>query len=100
MSVRLHSNYIEFRSAGGNYLENKQNIENTLLRYIKVIAIAADPNAEKNEYAKKLYKLLTLNQISNDKNSIYWFAKYSAGEITLRRLKSRIEDIRYNRSYK
>jgi hypothetical protein len=87
MTIRLHSKYIEFRSAGGNYLENKTTIENTLIRYIKAMAIAADPEAEKEEYVKKIYKLLSSRQASQSKDTIHLFAQYTAGEITLRDLK-------------
>jgi hypothetical protein len=97
MTIRLHGNYIEFRSAGGNYLDNKTTIENTLIRYVKAMAIAADPEAEKEEYAKKIYKLFTSKKMSQNKDTVHLFALYQAGELTLRELKARIIAAQSNR---
>lgn len=80
VSVNIKSNYVEFRSAGGDYLSNKDKIRDTLLRYVRVMALAADPNAERQEYAKKLYKLLS--SITGDEtNTIKAFSLYRAGAI-------------------
>ena len=99
ISINLHHNYIEFRSAGGNYLDKKTDIENTLMRYVRAVAIAADPNAEKAEYAKKLYKFLTDKLPANNKDSTFLFAKYISGQISLDHLKIALKRFRYESFY-
>ena len=81
MSVNIKSNYIEFRSAGGDYFQNINLVKNTLLRYVRAMAIAADPNAEKREYAKKLYKLFSIEPNNKNTNSIKLFSMYASGQI-------------------
>ena len=93
LSVNIRNEYIEFRAAGGNYLEDKDKILNTIYRYIRAMSIAADPKAEQHEYVKKLYKILTSSNESN-KDSIFHFSKYVAGEITKGQLKQRIRRLR------
>ena len=97
MTIHPHNNYIEFRSAGGLWIENKSNIENTLLRYVRVMAIAADPMAEQEEYYKKLYKLLTSRIKTVNKDSIVLFAKYISGQINLDKLKTSVKSIQNRR---
>ena len=81
VSVNIKDNYIEFRSAGGSYFDKKDELRNVMLRYVRVMASAADPEADKQEYAKKLYKLLST--ITGDEtNTIKAFAAYTAGTIT------------------
>ena len=81
VSVNIKSNYIEFRSAGGDYFQNINLVKNTLLRYVRAMAIAADPNAEKREYAKKLYKLFSIEPNNKNTNSIKLFSMYASGQI-------------------
>jgi len=52
--------YLEFRIIGGDYTDRLDEVKNTINRYIHVVNIAADPNAYKNQYVKKLQKLLSL----------------------------------------
>lgn len=87
LSVSVKNNYVEFRSAGGNYLDQKKLIVSTLLRYVRAMAIAADPNAEREEYLKKIYKLFNENKTTQSKDSIDMFAKFVAGDIDLETLK-------------
>ena len=93
LSVNIKSNYIEFRSAGGKYFQARDNIKNTLLRYVRAMAIAADPNAEKQEYAKKLYKLFG-SQGLGDVNSIALFSQYAAGTLTKSELVNKVKALR------
>ena len=82
-SVNVKPNYVEFRSAGGDYLDNKDEIKQTMMRYVQAIAIAADPEAHKQEYAKKLMQLL--NKFSTGGSRIDrmmdLFSRYNAGLI-------------------
>lgn len=79
VTVNIKRGYVEFRSAGGNYLQKQTAIKNTLLRYVRVMAIAADPQAEKREYAKKLYKLLAANNDPDIQDVVMLFSVFSSG---------------------
>ena len=84
-SINPKGNYIEFRSAGNsNYFEDIDKLKNTLLRYARAMSIAGNPAAERNEYYKKLYKLIA--PVQQDP-ALALFAKYSAGELTAEQLK-------------
>jgi hypothetical protein len=77
--------YIEFRSAGGsNYFEDIDKLKNTLLRYAQAMAVAGDPAAERQEYYKKLYKLIA--PASGD-SALDLFARFATGEISSADLK-------------
>lgn len=57
-SKLLDYGYIEFRITGGKGYENKfYDLYNTIGRYLRVIHIATEENAYRNEYIKKLYSL-------------------------------------------
>ena len=99
VSVNIKDNYIEVRSAGGNYLGELSQIKLTLMRYVRVMGLAADPNAEKQEYAKKLYKFLT-SMIKTDDDSIKYFSQYSANTLPLSALKSFIRKVQRTRADK
>ena len=58
-SINNKRGYIEFRSPGGDWLnENFDKIENTLLRFVVALDSAMDPQKNREEYLTKLYKLL------------------------------------------
>jgi hypothetical protein len=77
--------YIEFRSAGGsNYFEDIDRLKNTLLRYAQAMTIAADPSAERKEYYKKLYKLISPPE---GDTALDLFSRFAAGEISSADLK-------------
>ena len=100
VSVNIKDNYIEFRSAGGDYLSNKDKIRDTMLRYVRVMAVAADPEAEKQEYAKKLYKLMTSMGSEMQDNTIKAFSLYSAGAITRTQLIDMLKQAQHTRKAK
>ena len=96
-SVNTKDGYIEFRSPGGDWLnENFDKIESTLLRFVVAMDAAVDETKYKEEYAKKLYKLLA----GNDKdvtNTMVYFARYAAGELPQSALKSFIKQAQFER---
>lgn len=95
-SINNKSGYIEFRSPGGDWLdENFEKIENTLLRFVVALDAAVDETKYKEEYAKKLYKLLAPSNDGSD--TLQYFAKYSAGEIPKAALRSFIKQAQLNR---
>jgi len=83
-SVGLKDNRIEFRSAGGSdYLNNFQAILDLINRFIVAYAVAADPEAHKKEYGKKLYKLASnVGQGHVPKSAMTLFAGFNAGIIS------------------
>lgn len=101
VSVNIKNKYIEFRSAGGNYLEKFETIKNTMLRYVRVMNLAADPNEAKEEYAKKLFKLLAKGiDKSAQADTIKWFTMFSIGEMTKEELVNRLKLVKFNRMAK
>lgn len=114
-SINPKSNYIEFRSAGGSdYFRDMDKIQNTLMRYARATSLAMNPAAEKAEYAKKLYKLLTNTETKqvvdpktgrkrtevkgkNNNDAISIFSRYVAGELPQSALKSFLKQLQYGR---
>lgn len=97
--VTIHNkgNYIEFRSAGAsNYFGDIDRVQNTLLRYAYAMSIASDPAAERQEYAKKLYKLLS-ETVKEQGDVVQYFVKYSAGQLPRSELVSFVKQARIER---
>jgi hypothetical protein len=86
-SAHIQDGYIEFRSAGGDWLAEGDaepgKLENTMLRYARAMQIAADPSAERREFAKKLYKLVA----PEGDSQLALFSQFAAGEIDKEQLK-------------
>lgn len=81
-SINTKSGYIEFRSPGGDWLDsNFSKIEDTLMRFTVALSAAIDPEAYRQEYLKKLYKLLEGSQDKGGPDVLQLFANYSAGEL-------------------
>jgi hypothetical protein len=99
VTVNIKDKYIEVRSAGGDYLGDLPKIKNTLLRYVRAMSLAADPEAEKQEYAKKLYKFLS-PLIQGQDDIIQKFAQYNAGLLPVTGLKGLIKQAQVNRAAK
>jgi hypothetical protein len=59
--------YIEFRGTGGSdYHEKVDLLVTTIMRYVRAIKIAMDPNAHKKEYYSKLWTLMSDSEHFND----------------------------------
>jgi Putative amidoligase enzyme len=86
-TINPKEKYIEFRSAGGeDYSENIEKLQNTLGRYALAMHIASDPSAQRDEYQKKMYKLLSISEDSTD--TIKELSKLSAGKATDKNIQS------------
>ena len=94
-SAHIQDGYIEFRSPGGDWLAKSDEeigiLENTMLRFARAMAIAGDPSAERQEYAKKLYKLVT-QENPQYADALKLFSEYSAGTISKEQLKKQWAD--------
>jgi hypothetical protein len=88
-SAHIQDGYIEFRSAGGDWLAEEsadpQKLSSTMLRYARAMQIAANPAEERREYAKKLYKLVA----PEGDSQLALFSQFASGEITAEQLKKR-----------
>lgn len=86
-SAHIQDGYIEFRSAGGDWLAEEsadpQKLSSTMLRYARAMQIAASPAEERQEYAKKLYKLIS----PEGDGQLALFSQFSAGQIDKEQLK-------------
>jgi hypothetical protein len=98
-SINTKSNRIEFRSPGGDWLnENLDKIENTLLRFTVALSAAMDPEAYREEYLKKLYKLLSPTADTNrNKDTVKYFADYVAGNLPKAALRSFVKQAQLER---
>ena len=94
-SAHLQDGYVEFRSPGGDWLAKSDEeigiLENTMLRFARAMAIAGNPSAERQEYAKKLYKLVTADN-EQYADQLRLFSEFSAGTINKEQLKKQWAD--------
>lgn len=101
-SINTKGKYVEFRGPGGDYLDQDlDKLTNTALRLAMALNIAADDNAYKKEYAKKLYKLVSKEGEWTDPNhSVALFTRYATGEIKKAELLDNIRQARVARQEK
>lgn len=96
-TVNVHSNRIEFRSPGGDWIED-QDIEfiiSSIRRMVVVLDAALDPTKYQKEYAKKLYKFLQPYSGFNDITKI--FSMRNSGLITNKQMVQNINKLRKSR---
>ena len=97
-SINTKNGHVEFRSPGGDWLgDNFDKIENTLLRFTVALSAAMDPAAYREEYLKKLYKILAPK---DEKDPLSVFAKYAAGQLPAADLKSFVRQAQADRKAK
>jgi hypothetical protein len=95
-SINTKGGYVEFRSPGGDWLNEKFDlIVPTLKRFVVALDAAVDPDKYRQEYLKKLYKLLAPK---TKDDTLSYFAKFAAGELPKAALKSFIKQAQYERS--
>jgi hypothetical protein len=99
-SINTKEGHIEFRSPGGDWLDdNFDKIENTLLRFTVAMSAALNPDAYRQEYLTKLYKLLSENDKGNT-DTIKYFSEYVAGKIPQAALRSFVKQAQLQRQVK
>lgn len=99
-SINTKDGHIEFRSPGGDWLDdNFDKIENTLLRFTVAMSAALNPEAYREEYLKKLYKLLTEDN-TDESDTIRYFSEYVAGKIPKAALRSFVKQAQLTRQVK
>ena len=75
-SINTKEGYIEFRGPGGDYLDKTpEELVNTALRMALALRIATDETMYKQEYQKRLYKVLS---DSGEKDDLVKFKDYVA----------------------
>jgi gamma-glutamylcyclotransferase (GGCT)/AIG2-like uncharacterized protein YtfP len=82
-SISDNGKYVSFRHAGGDYLNDYQDVVNIVGRFVQAMIIASDPESNKQEYIKKLTKLYgtppargdSLSAIMNRYRASYDFVK-------------------------
>ena len=89
-SINTRGQYVEFRGPGGDYLDRDPlDLVNTALRLAMSLRIATNPEAYKQEYAKKLYKLVEQSPDADD--SVELFSQYAMGQINKSELAARLQ---------
>lgn len=80
-SINMQDNRVEFRAPGNDWLNTDvKKLIDTLNRYVVALSIASDPEQHKEEYAKKLYKLLYTSDA--DKKISQYISDYMANKIS------------------
>jgi hypothetical protein len=95
-SINTKTGYVEFRSPGGDWLNDKffNQIKPTLSRFVVALDAAMDPEKYRDEYLKKLYTLL---KPKSKEDTLSYFARYAAGEMPKAALKSFIKQAQLER---
>jgi len=102
-SINTKDKYVEFRGPGGDYLDQDlTKLTGTALRLAQALRIATDDNAYKQEYAKKLYKLVSPNEgdWTDPNNSVSLFSRYAMGQINKDELVSNVRQAQTARKEK
>jgi hypothetical protein len=94
--LNMHDKYVEFRYAGNDWLNMEvDQLENTLNRYVTAYGIACDPTAYREEYAKKLYKLIS--QSDDRFNTLRFFTEYVTGDLSNKDLEDKVQQYQTHR---
>lgn len=88
VQINFKDSYVEFRAPGNDWLGKfLPKVKETLYRFAYALMIASDPNAHKEEYAKKITKLLS----GSSEDDLAPFVQYASGQIDKQRLKTQIQ---------
>ena len=99
-SINVKPDRIEFRGAGGDYLDkNFNSIEQTIYRFVVALDAALDPAKYRNDYLKKLYKVFKAKK-ADDNDMLQLFIRHATGEMPTAALKSFLRQAQLERSTK
>jgi hypothetical protein len=99
-SINAKEGWVEFRGPGGDYLDkDTDQLVMTALRLAMSLKIACDETAFKQEYAKKLYKLIGPGEGKITDNTVELFTKYVAGELQKNQLMQYLKTAQTTRKY-
>lgn len=94
-SINIHDNYVEFRSPGGDWLdEDLDKIKNTVLRFVVALDAACKPDKYRQDYLKKLYKLF---EVKSEEDPLSYFAQFATGKLPFSALKSFVKQAQLTR---
>ena len=109
-SINTKKGYVEFRAPGGDYI-SKSPVElmNTAIRLAMSLKIACDDDAYRDEYAKKLYKIINPQEVEivgyNDdkpitqvKQTSLLFARFLAGKLSRKDLRDTLNSMKMQRT--
>lgn len=101
-SINTKGDYVEFRSPGGDWLDaNWSLVTPTLLRTVVALDAAMDPNKYRQEYQKKLYKLLDSSaQDTGDADVVQLFSEFAAGKLDKSQLIKQVRQQQLQRATK
>lgn len=79
-SINVKDGYVEFRSPGGDYLDDDYwgEVKSTLLRFVVALDAACSRTKYHQEYLKKFYKALA--PTSDDPDMVAMFVKWAGGK--------------------
>jgi hypothetical protein len=87
-SINMKNDYVEFRSMGAEYHTKVPEIIGMVKRYAYAMHIAARPDLFRDEYAKKLYKMLSRTA---DEDSVALFSRFSSGNLSKQELVAQLK---------
>jgi hypothetical protein len=93
-SINLKNDYIEFRSMGDEYHTKIPEILNTVKRYAYAMHIASRPDLYRQEYAKKLYKMLSR---SGAPDAVQLFSQFASNSLSKEELVRQLQARNTNR---
>jgi hypothetical protein len=100
-SINLAGEYIEFRGPGNDWLgKDVEQLVLTIYRLAMSMTIASDPNAHKQEYAKKLFKLLSAGKSPEDNDAVEMFTRFVAGKLPKEQLSAWLRERQRTRVFK
>jgi hypothetical protein len=75
---KIEHGYIEFRVAGGhNYQKKFDTIETSIMKILTALDIACDPDADKDEYLKKVYGIFNKTKENIENKSLNLMTTHS-----------------------
>jgi hypothetical protein len=104
VSLNVHSDdtsgdsWVEFRSPGGDWLSYDFNeLKNTINRFVVALQAATNPEEHRQEYLKKLYKLISANTNILSPEETLFYSRVVTGELDKTKAKEILKRMAGNR---